>query len=791
MDLSRFKTIKIVMQRAQMNNCPIVAIKTTLYMDSVTGKKVFTNEFKNVGDKTITSYSVKISCFDENIKLVGTIKDYKYDQISLAPGEEYGTNKIIACPSDAISSFAVAINHVELEDDYYWDVSEKRLANHKDELIVEVEMAPELPEEAPAEETVVDAPIIEEPIAVTPTSTTTSTSVTPPVATTMPVDSTPVSTPEPVKETYNMPEVVEENLFASLGSLYDTVSPTTSSILPAATPSIITSEETNTRTQSDEEPVSVTENIKEEVSVNTEVSDEVKETVSVEKSESEPTAATEEVKEEPKPEEKAEEKPEQEKISIQVAQNEPKVIIDSDDNEELEGKGKKKKKKHRKNKNENPDGTEENTGKKGLPGSVKALIVVAVLAILSVVAVIALKNYQKISKYNQGTAFFNNGQYEEAITAFSIVSNYKDSQEMLNKSKEALKDKMLKQADVFLDEKKYLEALDIFNKYNPDEKKLAACYEGIINDYLDSKEIAKADAKYTEAEKNGLKISKEVSAKLNYLKAKQAYDEKKFEYVLELLNNSGKYEDSEKILKDANYEIGKINLESQQYERAIECFERIADYKDAKEQVLLAYYSMAEKYATYNDYENAVKYYEQAGEYKDSKEKILEMYYGAANNAMDASDFQTAMDYFQKAGEYMDAKDLYNKALYSYAMGELKKGVTPELVDLLGTLPKNFEDSANVLRTLKLYVDYVGEYEWNTSNDKELNARGGFSEHLFVTMTYENDQVLLKVNEYPIDLKTRKYDSKTDSDTYTISNSTTITRTFNGKLSTYKKVKAN
>ncbi len=149
MDQGRFKAIKIIMQRAQVNNCPVAAVKTTIYRDSVSGRKVFVNEFVNHGERTVCSMSVKISCFDEQIKLVGTIKDYQYRDLNVAMGEEFGQNKLIACPNDSISSFAVSITHVEFENDYYWDETTRRVEPHEPE--VAVEMAPEIPEE-PVEE---------------------------------------------------------------------------------------------------------------------------------------------------------------------------------------------------------------------------------------------------------------------------------------------------------------------------------------------------------------------------------------------------------------------------------------------------------------------------------------------------------------------------------------------------------------------------------------------------------------------------------------------------------------
>lgn len=815
-----------------MNNCPIAAIKTTLYKDSVTGKKVFTNEFKNIGDKVVNSYSVKISCFDENIKLVGTIKDYKYDSIHLAPGDEYGQNKIIACPSDIISSFAVSINHVEMEDEFYWDISEKKVCNHRDEVVVEVEMAPELPEEVVEEPHIESSPVMIE----TPVS--------------RPV--TDIKTQEPVptekkeeKSQYTIPEVVEENLFPTLGNFYETGALPNLSVLgdnlgslyetantssnynslPSAYPqkTETVSDDSSYRTLSDTkvvEPVVAEPEVKAEEPVAVEPMVRVEEPVVAkpegkeeEPAVTEPTIKEEEpavtestIKEEEpvvtesvvKEEESVATEPETKTISIQIDQNEPKQILAEDENEEDSGSKKNKIKKNKIKKNKknkevypgNPDDPEEPDSEKKakLPGPVKVLILVAVLGALGFAAYFGIKNYQLISKYNQGVEYFNNGKYEDAITAFSIVGNYKDAPNMLVKSQDSLKDKMLKQAELYLSDKKYTEALTIFNQYGNDESKVVACYEGLIDSAIENGEIDNASNYMNEAVTKNLSVDKTIQMKLNYHLAKIALENKEYEKVIELIGKNTKYEDSEKLIKEAYYERAKHELEIQEYEKAIEDFEKVLDYKDSQEKVLSAYYAIAERCVSYSDFENAVKYFELAGDYQDSKEKINDCYYQCGNQFFAGGKYKEAMEVYQKAGEYLDAVDLYHKTVYQYCLEEMEKAVTPEILELMGTLPKNYEDSATIVRSLKMYVDYVGEFEWTTSYDKELNARGGFSEHLFVTLTYDSGQIILKVNEYPIDLKTKKYDSKTDSDTYTFVNSSTITRTFNGKLSTYKKV---
>ena len=146
------------------------------------------------------------------------------------------------------------------------------------------------------------------------------------------------------------------------------------------------------------------------------------------------------------------------------------------------------------------------------------------------------------------------------------------------------------------------------------------------------------------------------------------------------------------------------------------------------------------------------------------------------------------MEYFKLAGDYEGTQDEYYKALYLHLLEAMKSEVTLETVQMLEELPRNYEDSAGIIRTLKRYVDHVGEYKWTTSNDKDINEKGGFEDHIFVKLTYSDGEAHMTVDGNEVNLKNFRYDSGTNSNTYTMLNTTTITRTFNGKVHTYKKI---
>ena len=82
----------------------------------------------------------------------------------------------------------------------------------------------------------------------------------------------------------------------------------------------------------------------------------------------------------------------------------------------------------------------------------------------------------------------------------------------------------------------------------------------------------------------------------------------------------------------------------------------------------------------------------------------------------------------------------------------------------------------------------MGEYAWSSSNDQEVNSKGGFEDHITVQLKYVNNELEFTVDGLDIDLRTLKHDSGSTSNTYTLLNKTTLTKTFNGKTHTYKKI---
>ncbi|MGN0160342.1 MAG: tetratricopeptide repeat protein [Lachnospiraceae bacterium] len=674
MDQTRFKALKIVMQRAQINNCPIAAVKTTLYKDTKTGKKLFVNEFHNKGSLKVESFSVRIACFDEHVQLIGTIKDYRYKDIEFYPGTDFGQEKLIACPSDSIASFAVSVIQVELEGDRYWDETTKAVVSREPEIVVE--MAPVFEDSFLPEEHI-DEPA-ERPVSVSEQFEDTSAQV--------------------------LPETLDEDLFSL--------------------------NQGNT--------VNEFETLQEEVPQHPIGVQNVQSGMAEPVKEAETVTAVEPVQE-------------------------AEPVKEAEQTEEAEQTGKIKKKKR-------------------VPKAVKLILGLIIVAALLFVAFTCFQKYNQYSDYNRGAAFMANGQFEYAISCYSRLGNYMDSPELLKEAKQCYADSLRVNGQ-------FEEAIKAYQELGSQEEMIAQCYDEWAKSLYENGSFEEAYQIYLEhkdaVQKNNARVIK-------YEYAVKRFEEKAYSEVVELLEGE-KYGDSEKIIKESYYNLGTEKMSQKDYPGALSYFEQARGYGDTEERVLECNYQQAMEYMDSTQYDKAVELFELCGDYKETAVNKQKSYYLQGTIYENNGGYEEAVECFAKVMEYEDSKDHYNSCLYRMLLDKIKEDVTAETMELFEEIPKDYADVAAIKKTLNKYVDYVGEYEWTTSNDKEINEKGGFEEHLFVKLSYDDEVITFTLTDdsstYPVDQKSFAYKSDTESNTYTMLNTTTITRTFNGKIHTYKKVK--
>lgn len=413
-----------------------------------------------------------------------------------------------------------------------------------------------------------------------------------------------------------------------------------------------------------------------------------------------------------------------------------------------------------------------------MPGFVKTLIVFGIIAVLLMISYIAFCKYNQYSDYNRGAAYMASGEYDYAITVYTRLGNYEDSPALLLEAKKAY-------AASLYDAGEYQNAIEIYRELGNCDEQILACYNG----WVLSMEKA---GQYTEAlqlaQESGLPIDETIINEIKYQLGKQSFDNQSYEEAIGYFTEVSDYEDSKKLIQDVTYAYGRQMMDAGNYEKTIELFETISSFKDVPQLLLKVQYLQGVRYKDSKSYEAAIQYFTEAGDYEDSAAQMKECYFMQAQDYKKQGQYEKAMEYFKLADDYEGTQEEYYNALYLHLLEAMKTEVTLETVELLEELPRDYEDSAAIIRTLKRYVDHVGEYEWTTSNDKDINEKGGFEDHIFVKLTFTDGEAHMTVDGNDVDLKDFKYDSGTNSNTYTMLNTTTITRTFNGKVHTYKKI---
>lgn len=145
--------------------------------------------------------------------------------------------------------------------------------------------------------------------------------------------------------------------------------------------------------------------------------------------------------------------------------------------------------------------------------SAKLLGTILVLLILAVPSsVFAYNSYNYNKFYKQGQANIANEKYDEAISSFNATLKYnKNHSEAINKQISLVKDLKISKATYDeavkkLKEKKYLEAIPVFQKikkdddkrYNLSQQKISECKNLYINESIDNSKKEFANKKYLE-----------------------------------------------------------------------------------------------------------------------------------------------------------------------------------------------------------------------------------------------------------------------------------------------------
>ena len=225
------------------------------------------------------------------------------------------------------------------------------------------------------------------------------------------------------------------------------------------------------------------------------------------------------------------------------------------------------------------------------------------------------------ANYQRANDFLSNKQYDEAITVFTSLVDYKNSKEMLNEARYE------KAKDLFADNL-YVESIEIFNDIQEykDSKDLLleACYqEAIVS--INSEQYSSAIYYLTKIK--GYKDSNDLINKVNYMWGKQLVELSDWKNAVGLLTQVQQqiYPDAKELLNKAYYMWGKQLVEVYDWKDAVDVFTKIQQpYSDSDVLLKNAKYELAKEKASSGDY-MAAYYLVENLNYKDSA-KLAEDY---------------------------------------------------------------------------------------------------------------------------------------------------------------------
>ena len=256
----------------------------------------------------------------------------------------------------------------------------------------------------------------------------------------------------------------------------------------------------------------------------------------------------------------------------------------------------------------------------------KIIVICASISVIAIATITLIFNVIVPSvNYNNAIAMFENGQYDEAIIAFTNLGNYKDSINKITQVQNAKIEFEMNQkydnANKLFEEKKYDEAGAIFEE---------------LGDYKDSSKMKEYSLGFSFFEQE------------NYFRASSCYKK-----ILD-------FKDSKKMFNECTYILGNDRLKDKLYSAAITYFVQITNYKDADNLLKESYYLIAEEYLKEKNYTDAASYLLKIVYYKDSSEKIQQIY-DIATQMYNNNNYVEAKYIYYSLGDFKNAKAMIEK----------------------------------------------------------------------------------------------------------------------------------
>lgn len=292
----------------------------------------------------------------------------------------------------------------------------------------------------------------------------------------------------------------------------------------------------------------------------------------------------------------------------------------------------------------------------------KIILCAAAAVIIIAAASLFTKNFLiPNSAYQKAVAMAENGQYDEAVSAFRELGDFKDSSAKINET-------YLQKAEALAGSGSYPEAMEVLEQTGL----LDMNYQGSEQLYLDS----------------------------IYQMAKQAYDSGDYQSAIKGFEKVPGYENADQYVADSKYTLAEQAYEQGSFDDAISAFQKMGDYEDAAQRALQIGYEAAEASYAAGDYDKAISYFQSLGDYEDAAQRVEALTYEAGVGCLQNENYTDAVKYLKSIPDYEDASAKLLEAKYSYCSAT-KDNPTDTTKSYIRDLQKeNYADSASMAKVI-------------------------------------------------------------------------------------------
>lgn len=320
---------------------------------------------------------------------------------------------------------------------------------------------------------------------------------------------------------------------------------------------------------------------------------------------------------------------------------------------------------------------------------------------------------EKEKEYQAATLLLDNGDYDEAITAFGLLGDYADSAEKVLEAKYQKADKLL--ADGNYDDAELI--FTVLGGYSDSSDRIDDCKSARGTALFEEGELEIAESIFLEIQDY---------ARLNEVRYKQAelaLESGNKNSAKELFRNLGNYSDSRQNYCELAYEEAEQLVKNGSYDQALLILKGITDYPDKLQLLKLCNYYKAKQYADSKDYENAIKLYEELGEYSDAALQLWSARYDYAVELAENKKYDDALALLNMLGNNSDVqrlkhsiavKNLYNGNSFTFGSyeqdGDTSNGSEPINWIVMG---RGANNEVYLISEKVLAVSSFGTLSWN------------------------------------------------------------------------------